>query len=581
MAITRPLTTGDAPGRHDPMRRLWAVLRDQYTVRRLRLACGWVMFSYLTLHFLNHALGNISLAAMLWGAQIHEWIWHGPIGGALLYAAFLIHFALALWALYQRRSWRMGWGEGVRLVLGFSIVPLLIHHYLGDRWVYSMYGISRQYDATLVSYFYGRPFWGARQVLVLLVAWTHGCLGMHFWLRHRPVYQRAKPVLLAFAVLLPALALLGVAQGAREAERLVQDPAYRAALNARAHLGDPALMNFLWQVELGIYWAYAALLALVFAARGVRTLNERRRGVIRITYPSGEVVRMPSGLAVLDASRRAGIPHASICGGRGRCSTCRIRILRGFDGLPPPSLHEASVLARFKAGRNVRLACQLRPTRDLAVLPLLPPDIRADDRWRSTEGAADTERFVAIMFIDIRDSTGIVEQRLPYDVVFLLNHFFEAVGGAVVAVGGAPNQFLGDGMMAIFGIECGPREACRQALAAAAPIHLRLGEMNRTLAVELQRPIDIGIGIHAGSVILGELGYRDRFVLTAIGDAVHVAARLQELTKEYGCKVVVSDIVGETAGVTLASLPCDDIRVRGREGIVPIRIVSDVEALGV
>ena len=183
----------------------------------------------------------------------------------------------------------------------------------------------------------------------------------------------------------------------------------------------------------------------------------------------------------------------------------------------------------------------LAPNREGAVLPLLPPDIGAEDRRRRIAGAADTERFVAIMFIDIRESTALVEKRMPYDVIFLLNHFFEAVGGAVAAVGGAPNQFLGDGMMAIFGMDCEPHEACRQALAAAGPIFHRLGEMNRTLADELPRPISIGIGIHAGTVILGELGYRDRFLLTAIGDAVHVAARLQELTKEYHCQAVVSD----------------------------------------
>jgi adenylate cyclase len=73
----------------------------------------------------------------------------------------------------------------------------------------------------------------------------------------------------------------------------------------------------------------------------------------------------------------------------------------------------------------------------------------------------------AIMFVDIRKSTALVEKRHPYDVVFLLNHFFDAVAGAVVDTGGAPNQFVGDGMMAIFGIHAGPREACSQALAAA------------------------------------------------------------------------------------------------------------------
>jgi len=153
------------------------------------------------------------------------------------------------------------------------------------------------------------------------------------------------------------------------------------------------------------------------------------------------------------------------------------------------------------------------------------------------------------------------------------------VGGAIAAVGGAPNQFLGDGMMAIFGMECDAQEACRQALDAAAPVIHRLTDMNRTLADELPRPISIGIGIHAGNVILGELGYRDRFLLTAIGDSVHVASRLQELTKEFGCQAVVSEVVGEVARVPLAAFLHREMRVRGRDAPIGVRIIDDVEAL--
>ena len=545
------------------------------------LACGWVMLSYLTLHFLNHSLGNISLQAMNWGTQIQEAIWHGPIGGPALYGALFIHFSLALWALYQRRSFRMGWGEGVRLVLGFSIVPLMIHHYFAGRWVYSFEGIDRRYDVTLLVYFFLKPFYGERQILGLIVVWIHGCLGVHYWLRQLPGYRRLTPFLLTFAVLLPSLALLGIAQGAREVATLAHDPAWKAAVIAQGHIRDSALGNRIWQMELSWYWIYAAVIALVFVARGLRWFVERRRGAVKITYPGGVVVHIPKGLAVLDASRRARIPHASICGGRGRCSTCRVRVLRGLDYLPPPSQHELTVLARFQAARNVRLACQMRPTGDVAVLPLLPPDIAADDRRRRVAGAADTERFVAIMFIDIRKSTALVEKRLPYDVIFLLNHFFEAVGGAIAAVGGAPNQFLGDGMMAIFGMDCEPREACQRALAAASPIYHRLAELNRTLADDLPQPISIGIGIHAGNVILGELGYRERFLLTALGDPVHVAARFQELTKQYECQAVVSDSVIESAGVSLSSFPHHEVRVRGREALLTIRVVSDVEKLSV
>jgi adenylate cyclase len=133
--------------------------------------------------------------------------------------------------------------------------------------------------------------------------------------------------------------------------------------------------------------------------------------------------------------------------------------------------------------------------------------------------------------------------------------------------------------MAIFGMDCEPREACRQALAAAAPVQLRLAEMNRTLADDLPQPISIGIGLHAGTVILGELGYRDRFLLTAIGDAVHVAARLQELTKDYQCQAVISDVVGDTAGQPLADWPRREVRVRGREMPLVVRLVQDLARL--
>jgi adenylate cyclase len=172
--------------------------------------------------------------------------------------------------------------------------------------------------------------------------------------------------------------------------------------------------------------------------------------------------------------------------------------------------------------------------------------------------------------VDIRRSTSLFERRLPYDVVFLLNHFFDAVAGAVVQAGGAPNQFVGDGIMALFGMRSGPEEACAQAIAAARLIHERLAEMNRTLAVELAQPIAIGIGVHAGNAILGEIGYGEHFVLTAIGDTVHVAARLQDLTKEHSCELIVSKLVVSMSGANVTTRSEHDVQVRGRED--PLRI---------
>src|SRR5260370_20875336 len=103
--------------------------------------------------------------------------------------------------------------------------------------------------------------------------------------------------------------------------------------------------------------------------------------------------------------------------------------------------------------------------------------------------------------------------------------------------------------------------------------------MNRTLADELPEPIAIGVGLHAANVILGELGYRDRFLLTAIGDSVHVAARLQELTKDYACQLVVSDIVPATAGAEMSGVPVRDVTVRGLVQPLAVRIVGAMNQL--
>jgi adenylate cyclase len=314
-------------------------------------------------------------------------------------------------------------------------------------------------------------------------------------------------------------------------------------------------------------------------ARGVRALIERRSGNIRVIYPDGRSVRIPKGLSVLDASRRAGIPHASLCGGRARCSTCRVRVLLGVERLPPMSPVEARVLARLGTDRAVRLACQLKPESDVSLWPLLPPQttLAAQSAIHATEGGV--ERFVAILFVDIRRSTELVENRLPFDVVFILNRFFEAVGSAIISAGGKPNQFIGDGVMAIFGIQSSAAEACAQALEAARLIDWHVGEMNHALANELPQPIEIGIGIHGGEVIIGTLGYREHTTMTAIGEVVHIASRLQDMTKEHDCQLVVSDIVGTTANISIDVFPRREVQVRGLSRPLAVRVVDNASSL--
>src|SRR5690606_38718804 len=134
-------------------------------------------------------------------------------------------------------------------------------------------------------------------------------------------------------------------------------------------------------------------------------------------------VDVPRGMSVLDASRTAGIPHASVCGGRGRCSTCRVRVGDGLADLPAPSPEEEKGLPRVGAPPNVRLACQLRPTAPVQVTPLLPPGAEPHHGHVRPAYTQGRESDIAVLFADLRSFTSFSEINLPYDVVFVLNRY--------------------------------------------------------------------------------------------------------------------------------------------------------------
>ena len=122
------------------------------------------------------------------------------------------------------------------------------------------------------------------------------------------------------------------------------------------------------------------------------------------------------------------------------------------------------------------------------------------------------------------------------------------------------------------------REACRQALRAAAQIAVNVDELNKFLSHDLREPIRFGIGIHGGEVIVGDIGYRDHMVFTALGDPVNVAARLQDMTKALACEVVVSDEVRATAGLAADALPQQEVAIRGRNEPMIVRAVKDARS---
>jgi adenylate cyclase len=318
----------------------------------------------------------------------------------------------------------------------------------------------------------------------------------------------------------------------------------------------------------------------VLLARGLRELHERRGGMINLSYGNGRTVRVPKGLSVLEASLRHNVPHASVCGGRARCSTCRIRVIGDHSTLPEPSQRESFVLNRVgNHDPSIRLACQLRPTGDLSFFQLFTPSTTSANTHASQPARIGEERYLVSLFVDMRGSTQLAEKRLPFDTVFIVNRFLAAVSQAVIACGGQPNQFVGDGMLALFGLASTAEEACRGALRAAGMIATNVTELNEFLSNDLREPIRFGIGIHGGEVIVGDIGYRDHMVFTALGDAVNVAARLQDMTKTLGCEVIVSEEVCASAQVAADDPARREVTIRGRDEPMTVRVVMEAKAL--
>jgi adenylate cyclase len=570
-----PLTIAHAlPNPDETVRR-----RFPFCIRTLRLVTGLTMFAYVGTHLLNHCLGNISIPVMEDGLLVQKWIWQGVLGTAVLYIALSTHYCLGLWAFYERRHFGWTRTEITQLALGLCIPFLLMNHLFVTRIALAQFGLQKGYAQELYSFWVASPALGVLQVSVLIVAWIHGCIGVYLWLRLKRFFEAAKPILLCAAIMLPVLALLGFCEAGRTVLALAHDPAWRAASLNPWQVGQTAEnAQLLLERNLSLL-AALGLVVLVLLARGVRAVRERFGGIVRVTYPDGRNARIPRGFSVLEASRSARIPHASVCGGRARCSTCRVRIIAGSGRIPAPSATEQAVLNKVGAGPLVRLACQLRPESDIAVVPLLPPYWSAGANRTARAPRPGEERFIVVLIADMRNSSRLAETRLPFDAVFIIDRFINAVGAAVTEAGGVASHFTGDGLMATFGLNCEGRRACRQAVDALGLIGRNVAALNRVLAADMADPIAFGVGIHGSVAVVGEIGYAESRVFTTLGDAANVAARLESACKDFRCEAVVSDTVLGLSGHKPAHFARHEVTVRGRETSLVVHTIDKIEVL--
>ena len=376
------------------------------------------------------------------------------------------------------------------------------------------------------------------------------------------------------ALLLPALAIAGFISAGNQFLRLAKtDPATIQLLLDDSNTTEASIVA-VGKIALVAVTVHLGLMLFPFCARAIRAWLDQRQSRPFLFYPSGRKIPVRAGATVLEALRDCGIPHAAVCGGRARCTTCRILVSSGLDDLSPPEAQEAAALARIDAASGVRLACQVRPTMDVSIVPLLAADASPADG--NTKGELEgSERPITVMFVDVRDSTLLGESKMPYDVLFLLNQFFREMTKALVATNGHYSQFTGDGLMALYGLKtANPATGAADAIRGAQEMVSRLNRLNRELRGEMSKPLRIGIGIHFGEAIVGTMGPPGSQIITAIGDMVNTCARLENLTKEYGCPIIVSRRAAELAGLNVDGLKLHDGFVKGRVASVEFYIIE-------
>jgi adenylate cyclase len=541
--------------------------RRRLTIADLRSVTGLIIGLYVTMHLSNHALGLISVRTQ---EAVRPWVmalWHSPPGQVLLYGSLSAHAAIALIILFRRRHYYMPAWEGIQILLGLMIPYLLLVHIVNTRGTRILTGIDIDYTYEIANLWVD-PWTRFKQIALVLLVWGHFAMGLHFWWRLHRWYQRAFPAILLALMLVPMVALLGFAEvGMTMTAHAQADPQWMRAMKARGVPADPHRAKLRAALKEWVGPSWLGVVGLVFVIAQIRNWRERHAR-FKVSYSDDGVIEAPIGMSVLEVSRMARRAHMSVCGGRARCTTCRVQVARAAGELPVPRELESNALRRIGAPTNVRLACQLRPKVDLTVQPLLHPSIVAATHTEAAQEFGE-EREVTILFVDIRGSTSLAEARLPYDVIFLLNALFAALAEAVEKSAGYYSNFTGDGLMALFGLDGKRAEGANAALRCALAMFEALDSLNERLAGELATPLEIGIGIHSGQAIVGRMGPPKTPIISAVGDSVNTAARLERTTRELGLPLVVSAETLRAAGLEI--LPAlTQVSLRGRAATMPV-----------
>ena len=552
-------------------------------IRKIRIFSGVILFAYVLMHLSNHSLNifSIDLADNI-RERYFAVIWQHPFGLVLLYLSLFAHLILGFLSVLTRKSFKMSVKDWVQIIFPILALLFLAQHIAASFIITKIFGGSETYSLLFAAIGSGEKSAMIMDAvfysLMIIFIWTHGVIGLDAYLKQQAVHHGKYsfymnyPSFFKFVYwIIPIGAVLGWLSGLRDMSFIAQIKSLELGIPAQNYFGSIIMKHIpveafpvVLAVEPIVMKYYPLVILFVVLVCIFNIVRARFFGRIVVNYPGGESVSIPKGTTVLEASRMGGIPHQSVCGGRGRCTTCRIKVT-GYEAmLPAPSGHEIKAIERVGLDDKVRLACQLKPTSNISVQPLLNPD-NTLETVRSARALTGKEQETVVLFVDLRDFTKLSEKKLPYDVVYILNKYYAVCGEIIEKNGGRLDKFIGDGIMAIFDAESKTDVNSRNAVISANEISKSMKTLNSELKTDFSEDMRFGMGIHAGSMIVGMMGYGKTVTETAVGDNVNIAARLEELSKTYRCELVVSKYVADKARVDTNKLKPKLVDIRGRK----------------
>ena len=209
------------------------------------------MFSFVFIHLGNHMLGILSIEAMEAMRQITTKIIHSTAGSIVLLLSILIHFIIAMRALYSKPILKLPRWQQLQLISGIAMILLLIPHAVAVRGLHLGFNLETSYPLIL-QHLWHDPQVTIRQISLLIVAWLHICLGLHFWLRTKSWYRKHLFWIYALAILWPTLALIGFVQAGYESfEFEVVRP------------NDPHIAQYITNIKSLLLWAVTGISMLM------------------------------------------------------------------------------------------------------------------------------------------------------------------------------------------------------------------------------------------------------------------------------------------------------------------------------